>query len=516
MRHLLKPLAITGVPALAIVALALSSQHGAAEQGRAESTQPASPQQLAAPLVQVAAASAPVVAPVPAALPDPAAVLAPAAVPPVLRSGEFTLSTQLDRSPVLAGGDGLVRVELVLGSEHLPSTTARIPTDLVVVMDTSGSMSGGKLVDAKTSAKALLGLLDEEDRFGLVTFSGGATTRIPLTPAPPQTRAHWSRTIDRLSAGGGTDMYAGLSAGRQVIATSSAAGRARRVILISDGLPNSPDGLVDLARGAATAETPLSTVGIGDDYDEELMASLADAGTGNFHWARRGEDLTAVFADEFTTAADCVASSVEVELGLAPGVQLVDASGYAVARDGYRATFPVGSMYAGQERHFWVTLRVPAAGNEPIDLGASTVRFTTPEGRQVELASAVGSVAVEEDQRTWVASLDADAWGRAVVEEEYNELRAEVARQVQAGDQQGALRAIRSYRTRNRVLNDDVGSATVTDNLAELDALEADLNQQFQGANQASRQNVWAKGTRSSAYQQRRRGQARSWSSASR
>jgi hypothetical protein len=170
-------------------------------------------------------------------------------------------------------------------------------------------------------------------------------------------------------------------------------------------------------------------------------------------------------------------------------------------------------MYAGQERHFWLTLRVPTGQLHPVDLGSTRVRYALPSGQEVVLASALGSVEVVEDRAAWVASIDPEVWGRSVVEEEYNGLRAEVARHVQNGDQQAALSAIQAYRTRNFDLNRSVGSVDVIDNDADLTALEADLNRQFQGADQAARQNLWAKGTRSTAYQARRRGQSRSWAS---
>ena len=82
---------------------------------------------------------------------------------------------------------------------------------------------------------------------------------------------------------------------------------------------------------------------------------------------------------------------------------------------------------------------------------------------------------------------------------------------MQAGDKSAARAEISSYRTRNYALNEQLDNREVWDNLAELDALETDLEQQFQGQDQASRQNIWAKTLNSFGYSNRRQGQSRSY-----
>ncbi len=431
-----------------------------------------------------------------------AAVLvpAPAALNPVqaVSSGGIRVSGALDRTAIFASGDRRVRMELVVSSEASPTTATRAPTDLVIVLDRSGSMSGNKLLDAKSAARELVSLLGEEDRFSLVTYANGAGVEIDLSFPTEANRTGWNNTIDTIQAGGGTHMQAGLAT---ALGTwEKTPGRVMRTILISDGLPDRPDGLMDLAQRSATEEIPLTTIGIGLDYDEKLMTELADAGTGNFYWTQRGDDLAAVFATEFDAARDTVASQVAVTFHSQDGTALTETAGYPI----HDSAFDIGSLVAGQTRRIWVTLDLPnsyTGGEEPgrFDLAWYDVNG----GRQVATVT-VPAVEVANDLAGWQGSFDRQNWERAVLNEEYNVMQTALSQEVQAGDCAGALDVIAGYRERNFAMNDSVGSIAVGDNIAGLDLLEAEVLQQFEGDDQRSKQNVWAKTRNKSAYNGRR------------
>ena len=419
-------------------------------------------------------------------------------------SEDVSLSVSLDRSSVLQGTDGLVRAEVTLRSERTPDRAARVPTDLVVVLDASGSMEGSKLIEAQQAATELLSSLTPEDRFALVRYSGMAHVEIPLTSADAESRAAWARTIQGIQANGSTNMQAGLDVGAAVHSPQPA--RVRRTILISDGLPDTPDGLVEQARSSARAETPVTAVGIGDDYDEQLMTRLADAGTGNFYWVRQGQDLAAVFADEFSTARETHATSLAISHSGSNGIELVGAAGYTVT-DG---SFSIGSMYAGQERRLWLTFKVPAeVAAEDLDIGQLAATWRTLDSGPLTAAVHLPAVNVVEDRSQFIASIDADSWGDAVITEEYNRMRVEVSKRVQAGDREGALSLIDSYATANADLNNDVKCDAVWDNLDETAELRTEVEASFTGADQSTRQNVISKSLNFDAYSTRRAGQSK-------
>jgi len=155
---------------------------------------------------------------------DPAATVAAAKI--AAGRGAVHISGTLDRTAVMQGSDGLVRMELLIEGRATGDVAAqRIPTDLVVVLDRSGSMTGRKIADARAAIHHLISRLGPDDRFALVPFSNGAATAIPLSHATPAATANWTRIVDSIEAGGGTNMATGLRLGLRTIETERAISR---------------------------------------------------------------------------------------------------------------------------------------------------------------------------------------------------------------------------------------------------------------------------------------------------
>ena len=179
----------------------------------------------------------------------------------------------------------------------------------MVVLDRSGSMAGDSLDHAKAALHALADRLDPQDRFGLVTFDdhGSAHVAVPAGTVGDLGRSAIHTAIARIESGGMTD----LSSGRRLLdpeeARRVATGTGATLIVLSDGLanvgPTEPGGFESLARAAA-AEHHLttSTIGIGDGYDELLLAALATGGSGNHVFAPHGDAAAAALTGEIEVA----------------------------------------------------------------------------------------------------------------------------------------------------------------------------------------------------------------------
>ncbi len=436
-----------------------------------------------------------------------AKTLADEALPAAAQSehGGVALEVSLDRTAVLQASDGVVHAEVVLSSTAVPELSADVPTDLVVVLDRSGSMAGEKLEHARRATQELIDLLGPEDRFGLVSYDNRARVEIELQTASAARKQGWARTVRGLTDGGNTNLSGGLDLGLAEHA-SERLGRAARTVLISDGLANegdtSADGLARRARAAGVAEAPLSTVGVGADFDEELMARLADAGTGAFYFLERGSSMGAVFAAELRGSRDTVVSGLTVGLDLPEGVRLIDAGGYPVERDSFR----VGSLFAGQERRIWLTLAVPTATTGRREIGGVTVSWSGLDGVDAEQVVGGLEVTCVEDPDRALASVDSDAWGRVVVHEQYQALKSSVASDVKRGDMAEAKRKIARYKEDVSADNAVIGSSAVSANLLEVDTLEAEVDDAFEGPD-ASMKQVWAAKSMGSSSFAARRGQ---------
>lgn len=413
-------------------------------------------------------------------------------------TGPVSFSGQLDRTAVLRGGDGVVRMELTMAAAGSATTpTRRVPTDLVIVLDRSGSMGGEKIEHARAAVRELVSQLGAQDRFALVTYANDADLAVPLAAPTDATRNAWLGTIAALRPDGGTNMAAGLDVGLGLIERGRASGRVPRLILISDGLANqgdaTPDGLRRRAGRAARGEFALSTVGVGTDFNEELMTALADAGTGNYYYLAGSQDLATVFAREFDAARTTVASGLAVRVRPAAGVRVLDAAGYPLAQDADGITFFPGTLFDGQERRVWVTLAVPAHTLGDLDLGQFSLTYGAG-GERVTLAFAdaprVACVASEDD---FVAAIDSSSWTRSVTADAYNEMQAEVAREVKAGRRDQALQRLRQWKDETATLNARVQSAPVAARIDAAGALEREVRDAFEGADQAAKQNALSK-----------------------
>lgn len=420
----------------------------------------------------------------------------------------------LDRMAVLVGDAPLVRMELVIGAEAGEAAfAARVPTDLVVILDRSGSMAGEKLEHARAAIRELVSRLGPEDRFALVTYSNGAALTIAPAPAADGASGAWLETVAGITADGGTNLASGLDLGLDTVESIRAAGRASRAILISDGLANqgdaSPDGLTRRAGRAARGEYTLATVGVGADFNEYLMTALADAGTGNYYYLRSAENLASVFAAEFDSARATVASGLEVRIEPGAGVAVLDAAGYPLEQSSGAVVFRPGSLFAGQERRIWVTLSVPNQAGGDHALGAFSLAYTRGGERTTLRFDETPRVASVEREDDFYAGVDAAAWARSVVVDGYNKMQDEVAREVKAGRRDAAIEKVRQFRAETEELNARLRSDDVQQKLDSLGKLEADVAGAFHGENQAARQNELSKAQSAAALDERRAGAKR-------
>jgi len=149
---------------------------------------------------------------------------------------------------------------------------------MVLVIDKSGSMQGQPIALARQAAKAAIELLSPRDQIGVVGFDGQAFVALPMTSASDREGA--KSAVDRIGAGGGTFMFAGMDAARQMLDNTPA--RIKHMIVLGDGQsqPADHDGLT---RDLADTGVTVSTVALGGGADQALMARIAEIGRGRYY-----------------------------------------------------------------------------------------------------------------------------------------------------------------------------------------------------------------------------------------
>jgi Ca-activated chloride channel family protein len=174
------------------------------------------------------------------------------------------------------------------------SKAQQVPRDMVFVLDTSGSMQGPKMEQAKKALKFCLGRLGKHDRFALMNFATTVNKYAErLKDADKESVTDARRWVDRLEATGGTAIDAALATALEMRATD--AGRTFTVVFFTDGQPTvgevNPDAILKNARAKRADNTRIFTFGVGDDVNAVLLDRLAEETRAVSTYVRPEEDI---------------------------------------------------------------------------------------------------------------------------------------------------------------------------------------------------------------------------------
>ncbi len=243
----------------------------------------------------------------------------------------------------------------------------RPPMELALVVDTSGSMAGAKIENARKAASALVDNLVDGDIVALDAFSDNARTVVPPTRLSPTTRKDVLRAIAALGVSGSTNMFDGLTLAEGQVAAAPPSHPLRRIVVISDGIanvgPSSPETLGAIAERGLRFRAQVTSLGVGQDYDERTLNALAVKSSGRLYHLTEPREMAHILKGEVDLLNATLASDSFVEVVPAPGVQLLGADGVrADFRDG-TLRIPLGALHSGQHREALVRVRLtdPAA-----------------------------------------------------------------------------------------------------------------------------------------------------------
>ncbi len=340
-----------------------------------------------------------------------------------------------------AGGDTYVIATVTGGAK--PQETARRPLNLALVLDRSGSMSGDKLALVKNAALHLVHQLDARDRVAVVVYDDTVDVLIPSMPVTPDALPTLSMALAAVQTGGSTNLEGGWRAGVQQVAAriGRMPGALHRVLLLTDGLANvgitETGPLSSLAKGTASLGVVTSTFGVGTDYDEQLLAAMAEAGGGNDYFIPNKEGIHPTFQAELAELLSVVAEGVSVTINFPQGaaVKLLNPNIESKAAAGH-VMVPVGFVSAEESRDlvFRVTLPRMDVGTDCAHTATATWTLPAPGGMTAATLP-------------WAAANDPGtpdpAVLTAVAAQEAANARWEAYRAEKTGDYAGAARGMR-------------------------------------------------------------------------
>jgi Ca-activated chloride channel homolog len=263
------------------------------------------------------------------------------------------------RSLVRAGHRGTVAARVRIRARELPSA-ASPPVNLGLVIDTSSSMEGEAIADARAAARVVLDSMKDGDRLSLVVFHSTAEVLVPSTVLDARSRARVADRIRDMKAHGTTDLQAGLTRGIQEVAGALEPQGINRIVLLSDGVPNDASAVVGSAQGAGQSGISITALGLGLEYDETLLTAIAQGAGGRFHFIRESAQVASVMRDEVLQLRRVVARNAHLVLTPGPGVTLAAVLGQAPIQSGRATQLAIGELAQGETRDFFVELSLAA------------------------------------------------------------------------------------------------------------------------------------------------------------
>lgn len=271
-------------------------------------------------------------------------------------SSRLTLTAEPSADLVASRGPTQLAVRIRIQAPPLPDA-ARPPLNLALVLDTSASMEGEAIEQVKAAAHAIVDEMSSRDRLGVVTFSSRAEVAIESTVLDERGRRAAHRAIASIKAYGTTDLAGGIAAGLRQIAAHRRHGGIDRIVLLADGFPNDPAPIPSLVQSAATSGIAITTLGIGIEHSQEMLAGIARDTGGVYRYAPDGTEIAAVFEKELLRIHTLVARDMSLRIVGGPGVEFGPAPW--LTESGRDRWVSLGDLAAGEIRDVMVPLRLP-------------------------------------------------------------------------------------------------------------------------------------------------------------
>jgi Ca-activated chloride channel family protein len=283
---------------------------------------------------------------------------------------------------VLQGSSEELHVAVWIETPEAERTGARAPVALSLVIDSSGSMSGDKILHAKRAAASLIESLASGDIVSIYTFSDGVIEIASPTVVEPGTSSVLISQTRDIEASGSTNLFDGLRVGEDRAGKAPKSHPVRRVVVISDGQanvgPSSPGELGDVAARGTEAGVQVSAIGVGLDYDERTLGALAVRSSGRLYHLQDPAQMTEIVKQELKLLNKTAATAAYLEITPAPGVEILGAEIVEAQMDQGTLRVGLGTLYAGQRREVLLRVKAPVAEAPRLPIATARLFYRTP------------------------------------------------------------------------------------------------------------------------------------------
>lgn len=237
----------------------------------------------------------------------------------------------------------------------------RVPLNISLVLDRSGSMSGNAMKFAKDAAKFVVKQLSSEDYLSIVNYDDIVEVTSPSQQV--KNKELLIEKIDKITSRNMTNLSGGTLEGYKQVAGTKKSNYVNRVLLLTDGLANTgitnPIQLNKIASGEFQEEgIALSTFGLGSEYDEDLLTQMAESGRGNYYYIDKADRIPEIFAKELEGLLNVVAQNTAVTIELPSGVKCEKVYGYPHIEENGKITVALNDIFTKEDKVFLLKVKI--------------------------------------------------------------------------------------------------------------------------------------------------------------
>lgn len=276
----------------------------------------------------------------------------------------MTVSLRTDRKLIRAQASSTRYVLFTVDAPEAPARADRLPINVALVLDRSGSMGGErKFVLARQAVKAALNMLSAEDRFTLVVYDDVVDVLSAGALATPDAKRRGLELLADIAPRGSTDLCSGWMRGCEAVARYLETETVSRALLLTDGLANvgvkDHDTLVRHATELRERGIPTSTLGVGDDFDERLLRDMAHEGGGNFYFIDSAAQIADILTSELGETLETVVRSAAMDVTLPEGADAEVLSRFRSNQRRGNLRIELGNLISAQQLQVVVAVKFP-------------------------------------------------------------------------------------------------------------------------------------------------------------
>ena len=264
----------------------------------------------------------------------------------------------------------------------------RVPLNISIVLDRSGSMNGIKMGYAKKAAKEIISRLLPEDFVSLVIYDNTVDSLQP--PVQVVNKEKIYAQVDRIFPRGSTNLWGGTEMGYAFVQRNYKPGYINRVLLISDGLANTglTDSLIihEKVDGFKESGITLSTFGVGLDYNETLMTDMAETGEGNYYFIDAPQKMNVIFSRELEGLMNIAGREAEIRIRMPQGVRLESGYPLEYSVKENEVTIKLRDIYLHDTKAALLRFRLDRNSNGPLHF-ISTLQYKEAGTDQIRTAT---------------------------------------------------------------------------------------------------------------------------------